>query len=75
MVRKQIKILIMEDDPDDRVLIREALTDARSAIFDFQMEYADRLSSGLKRLSEGGIDLVLLDLGLPDSQDYEALDF
>ncbi len=29
---------------------------------------SERLSKGLERLAEGGIDAVLLDLGLPDSQ-------
>ncbi len=33
-----------------------------------KIERVDRLSKGLDRLSAGGIDAVLLDLGLPDSQ-------
>ena len=33
-----------------------------------EMERAGDLTSALKRLSKGGIDLVLLDLSLPDSQ-------
>ena len=32
------------------------------------LERVDRLSKGIDRLAEGGIDAVLLDLGLPDSQ-------
>jgi signal transduction histidine kinase/CheY-like chemotaxis protein len=32
------------------------------------IERVDRLSKGIERLSEGNIDAVLLDLGLPDSQ-------
>lgn len=30
--------------------------------------YADRLAKGLDCLRDGGIDVVLLDLSLPDSQ-------
>ena len=36
------------------------------------MTVADRLAAGLKRLGEGGTDLVLLDLILPDSQELET---
>ncbi len=32
------------------------------------LEYVDRLSTGLDRLASGSVDVVLLDLGLPDSQ-------
>jgi two-component system, cell cycle sensor histidine kinase and response regulator CckA len=32
------------------------------------LEKVDRLSKGVERLTSGGIDAVLLDLGLPDSQ-------
>ena len=31
-----------------------------------------RLSDGLERLDKGGIDLVLLDLGLPDSRGLDT---
>jgi two-component system cell cycle response regulator len=37
------------------------------------LECVDRLSTGLERLVEGGIDIVLLDLGLPDSQGLDTL--
>ena len=37
------------------------------------MEHAERLSAGLERLTEGDIDVILLDLGLPDSQGLETL--
>ena len=38
----------------------------------FILEWRDLLSSGLQRLAEGGADLVLLDLGLPDSQGLDT---
>jgi diguanylate cyclase (GGDEF)-like protein len=52
-------------------LIREHLFGARvTGTLDpaFQLVVADRLATGLARLVEGGIDVVLLDLSLPDSQ-------
>jgi signal transduction histidine kinase len=65
-----IKILLIEDNPGDTRLIREMLTEARGGTFD--MECADRLSTGLERLAAGGIDVVLLDLSLPDGQGLDT---
>lgn len=60
------KILLIEDNPGDARLLREMLVETRDASFD--LEWVDRLSTGLERLAEGGIDAILLDLSLPDSQ-------
>ena len=68
---KPVKILLIEDDPEDARLIQEMLAEVGEAFFD--LECADRLSTGLERLTKGGIDVVLLDLGLPDSQGLETL--
>ena len=38
------------------------------------MERVRQLSEGLARLSKGGIDAVLLELSLPDSQGIETFD-
>ena len=62
---KDVRVLLIEDSPGDARLIRETLAEVRGARFDF--ECVDRLSTGLERLAAGGIDVVLLDLGLPDS--------
>ena len=58
------KILLIEDDDLYRQTITEliGLNPGR-----FEIETADSLKEGLERLSRGGIDLVLLDLSLPDS--------
>ena len=34
----------------------------------FEVEWADRLKLGLERLKKGGVDIVILDLNLPDSR-------
>ncbi len=65
MNNKAIKVLLIEDNPGDVCLIRETLAEVRGVRFD--MECVDRLSTGLERLAAGGVDVVLLDLGLPDS--------
>ena len=66
-----MRVLLIEDNEDDVLIIRETLAEVRSASFD--LECAGRLSTGLERLAAGGIDVVLLDLGLPDSQGLETL--
>ena len=62
---KPIKILLIEDDPEYVHLTREMLALAWDAPFD--LESADRLLTGLERLTEEIFDVVLLDLSLPDS--------
>ena len=59
------KVLLIEDNPGDARLLREYLADPAGT--SFSVEHADCLTAGLTRLAEGGIDLVLLDLSLPDS--------
>ena len=61
----KLKVLLIEDNPGDARLIREYLSDETGAAF--SLEHIPLLAAGLARLAEGGIDLVLLDLSLPDS--------
>jgi signal transduction histidine kinase len=70
MIDGPIKILLVEDNPGDALLLRESLLEARGV--SFTVEVVARLATGLARLREGGIDVVLLDLGLPDSQGSET---
>jgi len=67
---KHIKVLLIEDNPGDAHLIRQMLAEVGIASFD--LEWADRLSTGLERLAKGGIDVLLLDLSLPDSQGLDT---
>jgi len=61
----KLKVLLIEDNPGDARLMREYLSDPAGA--SFELEHAGTLDQGLERLSKGGVDLVLLDLSLPDS--------
>jgi signal transduction histidine kinase/HPt (histidine-containing phosphotransfer) domain-containing protein len=70
MTRQVIHVLLIEDSPDDALLIREFLADARQAVF--EVEHVDWLSAALARLGQGGIDVVLLDLQLPDSRGLDT---
>ncbi len=66
MVNEQIKVLLIEDNPGDVRLVQKALNGKRRKTF--SLEHVDRLSTGLECLSKKEIDVVLLDLSLPDSQ-------
>lgn len=70
MDRQVIRLLLIEDSPDDALIIREYLSDARQATF--QVEHFDRLSTALERLAQGNVDAVLLDLQLPDSRGLDT---
>ena len=67
-----MRVLLIEDNEDDFCLIREMLQERREAEVD--LEWVDRLGSGLTQLAHGKVDLVLLDLSLPDSHGLETLD-
>lgn len=64
------KILLVEDNPGDTRLIMEMLAGAGAR--DYAIDWVSNLSDALERLSGEGIDLVLLDLGLPDSKGLET---
>lgn len=64
-------ILLVEDNPAYIRLVRELLTEAGLA--GFELEWADLLEKGLDRLEAGGIDLILLDLLLPDNMGTNTL--
>ena len=70
MSDEHITVLLIEDNPGDARLIQELLAEAKGA--PFNVECATRLSAGLARLAEGGIDAILLDLGLPDSRGLDT---
>jgi two-component system, OmpR family, phosphate regulon response regulator PhoB len=62
------QVLVVEDDPDLRLLLRTALTAAG-----FEVEETDSGPSALEAFDRCPVDLVLLDLGLPGLDGYEVL--
>jgi diguanylate cyclase (GGDEF)-like protein len=66
MTSKKIKVLLVEHDPTDAGLIQEMVEE--KSCDGFCLICADKLQAGLKHLSNGGADIVLLDLDLPDSK-------
>ncbi|RPI18784.1 MAG: response regulator [Ignavibacteriae bacterium] len=66
-----IRLLLIEDNPGDARLIKEYLSDVKNVKITFH--FADRLSTGLDILENEFIDVILLDLKLPDSQGLESI--
>ena len=65
MEDKLIKILIIEDNPEDFRLIEEMLKEVKSPLF--ELHHSKRLSDGMRCLVRKDFDILLLDLSLPDS--------
>lgn len=70
-VQNKLRVLLIEDNPGDVRLVREALFFSPSGL-EFDLMHAGRLSEGLALLSENRIDVVLLDLNLPDSFGFDT---
>jgi signal transduction histidine kinase len=64
-------VLLIEDNPGDARLAQEAFCEAGKG--DFEVIHVPDLLSGLLRLDEGGIDVVVSDLSLPDAEDLGAV--
>lgn len=66
MSKPFIQVLLIEDNPADMLLLREAVQE--DALSSFEFTVSESLTSGLELLRDKQFDVVLLDLGLPDSQ-------
>jgi diguanylate cyclase (GGDEF)-like protein/PAS domain S-box-containing protein len=58
-------VLLIDANPQDEQLIREELAQIRDC--PFRLEQAGSFATGLARIRQGGIDVILIDLNLPDS--------
>jgi len=65
-----LNVLLIEDNHDDAELLTTLLGQLANPLFIF--ERCVTLEEGLKRLDDKGIDLIVLDLTLPDSRGYET---
>jgi PAS domain S-box-containing protein len=67
-----IQLLLVEDNAADAALLREALDETTYG--SFRMTHTRRLDEAMRRLESEPFDVILLDLGLPDSQGLQTLE-
>jgi signal transduction histidine kinase/CheY-like chemotaxis protein len=63
-----MRVLLVEDNEDDALLIRESLSETT-----LEIKRAERLSTALEQLAGGKFDAILLDLSLPDAQGLNTI--
>ena len=68
----EIKVLLVEDNPGDVGLMRANLEDSRH--HRVMMLHADRLQKAMEIVLHEQPDVILLDLGLPDSSGLDTVD-
>ncbi len=72
VARPATRVLLVEDDSADAKLIQEALVGSAEPAY--QVEWVTQLREALLRLSKAAIDVVLLDLTLPDGLGIAVFD-
>jgi diguanylate cyclase (GGDEF)-like protein len=69
--RGPVKVLLVEDNPGDARLVEILLSEAGPG---FEVSHVERLEQALEELDRDEFDVVLLDLSLPDSSDFETVE-
>jgi Flp pilus assembly CpaE family ATPase len=71
MDKTNLNILLIEDSPEFAELVRHWIAgNLQQPVL--TLNWTDTLRAGLQRLAQGGIDVVLLDLGLPDRTGFQT---
>jgi signal transduction histidine kinase len=71
MKEKALQVLVVEDNAGDARLLREMFSKERPDSFEFT--HLLRMSEALIHLAKGGVDIVLLDMGLPDGHGLDTV--
>ena len=71
-MNKHLNVLVIEDDEDDALLVKRMLNNNEEGIT-FSITHKNRLSQGLNYLEKNLVDVILLDLSLPDSNGDETI--
>jgi len=66
-----LRVLLVEDNAGDARLLREMFTTERPG--SIELTHLMRMSEALAHLAKGGVDIVLLDMGLPDGHGLDTV--
>ncbi len=66
-----VRVLLIEDNPGDAVLLREMLKEPESP--QIHLTHADCMKNAEEHLAKEGFDAILLDMGLPDCSGLQAI--
>lgn len=70
---QDINVLLVEDSTGDAAAITKAMVYGES-MYNFNITRKTTLAEGLGFLDTNGVDVVLLDLNLPDAKELKAID-
>jgi signal transduction histidine kinase len=73
MEDRNVHVLLIEDDPEDVILVERSLGISLEPFHPFTLEHSAGLQEGLDRLANRDTDVLLLDLDLPDSQGVDTV--
>jgi diguanylate cyclase (GGDEF)-like protein len=71
MMVKTLRVLVVEDNAGDARLLREMF--CKENPDSFQMRHVSTMREAVIHLAKGEVDIVLLDLGLPDAYGIESV--
>jgi signal transduction histidine kinase len=71
MKEKALQVLLVEDNAGDARLLREMFSTERPG--SFELTHLSRMSDAIIHLANGGVDIVLLDMGLPDGHGLDTV--
>jgi two-component system sensor histidine kinase/response regulator len=71
MRTKALQVLLVEDNAGDARLLREMFS--KETVGSFELSHLTHMREAEVRLKAGGVDIVLLDMGLPDGHGLETL--
>jgi len=67
------RVLVVDDEPLDASLVRRSLRAHAGGADRFEVRHAATLAQGLEQLQRDPVDVLLLDLGLPDSDGTDTI--
>src|SRR5882724_9933158 len=70
-MQKPLHVLVVEDNTADVILLRQMFHKESTRSFD--LVHLKTMSGALEHLKKGGVDIVLLDLGLPDGHGMDTI--